>query len=103
MEKLANSLRLRFAMRISNVAPQKAQQEFEAALQDEGGIFQSSDDDALIQYMENHSVSDKKLTQTIVVTLCHSYYSVMTRQITRATSALPSSTSCIILATLVHL
>lgn len=102
-KKLANSLRLRFAMRISNVAPQKAQQEFEAALQDEGGIFQSSDDDALIQYMENHSVSDKKLTQTIVVTLCHSYYSVMTRQITRATSALPSSTSCIILATLVHL
>lgn len=51
-KKLANSLRLRFAMRISNVAPQKAQQEFEAALQDEGGIFQSSDDDALIQYME---------------------------------------------------
>lgn len=51
-KKLANSLRLRFAMRISNVAPQKAQEEFEAALQDEGGIFQSSDDDALIQYME---------------------------------------------------
>lgn len=101
-KKLANSLRLRFAMRISNVAPQKAQQEFEAALQDEGGIFQSSDDDALIQYMENHSVSDKKLTPTTVVTLCHSYYSVMTRQITRATSALPSSTSCIIPATHVH-
>ena len=51
-KKLANSLRLRFAMRISNIAPQKAQQEFESALQDEGGIFQSSDDDALIQYME---------------------------------------------------
>lgn len=51
-KKLANSLRLRFAMRISNVAPQKAQEEFEAALQDEGGIFQSNDDNALIQYME---------------------------------------------------
>jgi RNAse (barnase) inhibitor barstar len=38
-KKLANSLRMRFAMRISNVAPQKAQEEFEAALQDEGGIF----------------------------------------------------------------
>lgn len=51
-KKLANSLRLRFAMRISNVAPQKAQEEFEAALQDEGGIFQSNDDNALIQYMD---------------------------------------------------
>ena len=51
-KKLANSLRIRFAMRISNVAPQKAQEEFEAALQDEGGIFQSNDDNALIQYME---------------------------------------------------
>ena len=51
-KKLANSLRMRFAMRISNVAPQKAQEEFEAALQDEGGIFQSNDDNALIQYME---------------------------------------------------
>ena len=47
-KKLANSLRMRFAMRISNVAPQKAQEEFEAALQDEGGIFQSNDDNALI-------------------------------------------------------
>ena len=51
-KKLANSLRMRFAMRISNAAPQKAQEEFEAALQDEGGIFQSNDDNALIQYME---------------------------------------------------
>lgn len=51
-KKLANSLRMRFAMRISNVAPQKAQEEFEAALQDEGDIFQSNDDNALIQYME---------------------------------------------------
>lgn len=102
MEKLANSLRLRFAMRISNVAPQKAQQEFEAALQDEGGIFQSSDDDALIQYMEKSFSFGQELTPTTVVTLCHSYYSVMTRQITRATSALPSSTSCIIPATHVH-
>ena len=31
-KKLANSLRLRFAMRISNVAPEKAQTEFENAL-----------------------------------------------------------------------
>lgn len=51
-KKLANSLRMRFAMRISKVNPQKAQQEFESALQDNGGIFESSADDALIQYMD---------------------------------------------------
>lgn len=50
-KKLANSLRLRFAMRISNVAPQKAQQEFEHALQADGGVLASAGDDALIKYM----------------------------------------------------
>nr|WP_320057836.1 SusD/RagB family nutrient-binding outer membrane lipoprotein [uncultured Bacteroides sp.] len=50
-KKLANSLRLRFAMRISNVAPQKAQEEFEKAILDEGKIFESANDDALIKYM----------------------------------------------------
>ena len=50
-KKLGNSLRLRFAMRISNVAPQKAQEEFEKAMQDGGGIFESASDDALIKYM----------------------------------------------------
>jgi hypothetical protein len=50
-KKLANSLRLRFAMRISNVAPQKAQQEFEQALQADGGVLSSASDDALIKYM----------------------------------------------------
>lgn len=51
-KKLANSLRMRFALRISNVAPEKAQQEFEAALAAEGGIFESADDEALIKYMD---------------------------------------------------
>ena len=50
-KKLANSLRLRFAMRISNVDPQKAQQEFEAACQADRGVFDRADDDALIKYM----------------------------------------------------
>ena len=45
-------MRLRFAMRISNVNPEKARQEFEAALQADGGVFESADDDALIHYME---------------------------------------------------
>lgn len=51
-KKFANSLRLRFAMRISNVDPQKAQAEFENALNADGGIFTSADDDAMINYME---------------------------------------------------
>ena len=50
-KKLANSLRMRFAMRISNVNPQKAQEEFEAAWQADGGIFDSAEDEALIKYM----------------------------------------------------
>ena len=50
--KLANSLRLRFAMRISNAAPEKAETEFETALAAEGGIMEISGDDALIKYMD---------------------------------------------------
>lgn len=50
--KLANSLRLRFAMRISDVAPEKARQEFESALSSTGGIFTAASDDALIKYMD---------------------------------------------------
>ena len=51
-KKLANSLRLRFAMRISDVAPDKARQEFEKALAADGGVFTDISDDALIQYMD---------------------------------------------------
>ena len=50
-KKLANSLRLRFAMRISDVAPEKAREEFETALQADGGIMEASADDALIKYL----------------------------------------------------
>ncbi len=49
--KLGNSLRLRYAMRISDVAPQKAQEEFEKALQANGGIIENGNEDALIKYM----------------------------------------------------
>ncbi len=51
-KKLGNSLRLRFAMRISDIAPQKAQEEFEEALQADGGILENASDDALIKYMD---------------------------------------------------
>lgn len=50
--KLANSLRLRFAMRISDVNPEKAQEEFESALQSKGGILEDASEDALIKYMD---------------------------------------------------
>lgn len=51
-KKFANSLRLRYAMRISDVAPEKAKTEFEDALNSAGGVFTSSADDALIKYMD---------------------------------------------------
>ena len=50
-QQLANSLRLRFAMRISNVNPTKAQTEFENALADHGGVITDASSDALIKYM----------------------------------------------------
>lgn len=50
-KKFANSLRLRFAMRISGVAPDKARAEFEDALTSDGGVFVSAADDALVKYM----------------------------------------------------
>lgn len=50
-KKFANSLRLRFAMRISGVAPEKARTEFEDALASDGGVFVSAADDALVKYM----------------------------------------------------
>lgn len=51
-KKLANSLRLRYAMRISNVAPDKARLEFEDAMNSDGGVMSSAGDDALIKYMD---------------------------------------------------
>ncbi|MCR4560251.1 MAG: SusD/RagB family nutrient-binding outer membrane lipoprotein [Bacteroidales bacterium] len=50
--KYANSLRLRFAMRISDVNPTKAQEEFEKALKADGGYIQSAAEDAYIIYTD---------------------------------------------------
>jgi len=47
----ANSLRLRYAMRISDVLPDLAKQEFVAALNDPAGVMVSSADDACVQHM----------------------------------------------------
>lgn len=49
-KKYANSLRLRFAMRISDVDPTKAQAEFEAVSADATNYIASADDDAFIKY-----------------------------------------------------
>lgn len=51
--KYANALRLRFAMRISDVNPTKAQQEFEKALSANGGYIASEADDAYIIYTDS--------------------------------------------------
>ena len=52
-KKYANALRLRFAMRISDVNPAKAQQEFEAALSAEGGIISNEGENAYVKYMDS--------------------------------------------------
>lgn len=51
-KRYANSLRLRFAMRISDANPTKARQEFEKALAADGGYISSPADDAYIIYTD---------------------------------------------------
>lgn len=51
-KKYANSLRLRYAIRISDVAPDKAREEFEKALAADGGYITTSTDDAYINYID---------------------------------------------------
>ena len=51
-KRYANSLRLRFAMRISDVAPEKAKTEFEAALIANGGYIDAAAEDAYIVYID---------------------------------------------------
>ena len=48
--KYANSLRMRYAMRISDINPEKARDEFEKAVKAEGGYFTSANDDAYVIY-----------------------------------------------------
>ena len=52
-KKYANSLRMRFAMRISDVNPTKAKEEFEKVLADENGFIDSAADDAYIKYADS--------------------------------------------------
>ena len=51
-KRYANTLRLRYAMRISDVAPERAHTEFESALNADGGIISSADEDAYIKYID---------------------------------------------------
>lgn len=48
--RYANTLRLRYAMRISDVAPEKGRAEFEAALNAEGGIITDASGDAYVKH-----------------------------------------------------
>ena len=51
-KRYANSLRLRYAMRISDVAPEKAKAEFDAALISNGGYIDAAAEDAYIVYID---------------------------------------------------
>ena len=51
-KRYANSLRMRYAMRISDVNPTKAKEEFEKALNAEGGYIKTAADDAYIIYTD---------------------------------------------------
>lgn len=53
MEKYANSLRMRYAMRISDVNPSKGQEEFEKAMNHADGYIASAADDAYIKYADS--------------------------------------------------
>lgn len=50
--KFANSLRLRYAMRVCDVVPDVARHEFETALNDPAGVMTSSADDALVHHLD---------------------------------------------------
>jgi hypothetical protein len=52
-KKYANSLRMRYAMRISDVNPTKAKEEFEKALAADGGYITTAADDAYIIYTDS--------------------------------------------------
>ena len=52
-KKYANSLRMRFAMRISDINETKAREEFEKAMRADGGYISSSADDAYIRYTDS--------------------------------------------------
>ena len=52
-KKYANSLRMRFAMRISDVNEDKAKAEFKAAAEDPAGYIATADDDAYIKYQNS--------------------------------------------------
>lgn len=51
-KRYANTLRLRYAMRISDVNSTKAKEEFESALTADGGYIQDASQDAYIIYMD---------------------------------------------------
>ena len=51
-KKYANSLILRFAMRISDVNPELAQQEFEGVLASESGYISNSNENAYVKYLD---------------------------------------------------
>lgn len=58
-KKYANSLRMRFAMRISDKDDAKAKTEFEAAINDPAGYIRTDGDDAYIIYLDTPITKDE--------------------------------------------
>ena len=53
-QRYANSLRMRLAMRISNVKPELAKEEFEKAYNDSHGFIATKDENAYVKYTNNN-------------------------------------------------
>lgn len=86
-QKFANSLRLRYAMRMSNVDQGTAEAEIQAALSEAAGVFESNDDNAVLQwpgdgtndnpfYTNFRTRDDHRISATMVDTLKHLYISI---------------------------
>ena len=76
--KFANTLRLRMAIRISDVDPTKAKTEAEAAVADEGGMLEDNNDDALFSVTELSSEGNglprlESFNQDVMSTTMESY------------------------------
>ncbi|MCD8409248.1 SusD/RagB family nutrient-binding outer membrane lipoprotein [Tenacibaculum finnmarkense] len=64
-QKFANSIMLRLAMRISDVAPAISKEYFNKAVNENGGVFTSSADNAIFQYLTSPNGSAWYETSTI--------------------------------------
>lgn len=75
-KKYANSLRMRYAMRISDANPTLAKEEFEKAMNNTDGYITSAADDAYIKYSDSPYTYDPRLYR-----ICRHYYNIKRSQV----------------------